>query len=482
MRLTWSTSVTLALLLACSYESGLDTEQTSGGGDSSTEIDAKTTSGTPEPTTGGPTSQTTFTTEDPTTQTSDEPAESTGLTTESTSPDTTDTSTGTSTGTTGESTDTSTGTTVADTDTSTGTTEPPESCVDGLPNGDETDVDCGGDVCDPCDDGQMCVDGDDCASSSCDGTCQPAACDDGIVNGAETDVDCGGGDCGPCEDGELCVDGDDCVSGVCEAQMCQLPACDDGAINGDETDVDCGGIDCGPCDDGAACLIDDDCASQVCEGDQCAAPACDDGVQNGEETAVDCGGPGCLACQVDHLILNEVDYDQPGQDNQGAEFIEIWNNTGATVSLAGLRVVLVNGANNQTYANIDLSGAVEILDGQYLVVAPAAFAVPQGVLKVNTPGANDQIQNGAPSPDGVALVDTVNLKLIDALSYEGSLTSGNVTGLGMGINLVEGTATPAVDNGAAGSLARLPNGTDTDDAAADWAFTATLTPGLPNVP
>ena len=30
--------------------------------------------------------------------------------------------------------------------------------------------------------------------------------------------------------------------------------------------------------------------------------------------------------------------------------------------------------------------------------------------------------------------------------------------------------------------ARLPDGTDTDDAAADWAFTTMPTPGAANVP
>ena len=33
-----------------------------------------------------------------------------------------------------------------------------------------------------------------------------------------------------------------------------------------------------------------------------------------------------------------------------------------------------------------------------------------------------------------------------------------------------------------GSLARLPDGTENDNAAADWNFTTTPTPGAPNVP
>lgn len=45
----------------------------------------------------------------------------------------------------------------------------PASCVDGLVNQDETDVDCGGSICDPCENGQACGVSGDCLSTSCDG-------------------------------------------------------------------------------------------------------------------------------------------------------------------------------------------------------------------------------------------------------------------------------------------------------------------------
>ncbi|MBK8718069.1 MAG: hypothetical protein IPN32_25560, partial [Deltaproteobacteria bacterium] len=41
-------------------------------------------------------------------------------------------------------------------------------CFDGVHNGDETDVDCGG-SCHPCDDGQGCAVLEDCYSLVCDG-------------------------------------------------------------------------------------------------------------------------------------------------------------------------------------------------------------------------------------------------------------------------------------------------------------------------
>jgi hypothetical protein len=74
--------------------------------------------------------------------------------------------------------------------------------------------------------------------------------------------------------------------------------------------------------------------------------------------------------------------------------------------------------------------------------------------------------------------------LLDALSYEGSITMTTIPGVGI-VSLVEGTALPGAvldSNTVVGSLCRLPDGTDTGDAASDWAFSATITPGAPNVP
>lgn len=88
-----------------------------------------------------------------------------------------------------------------------GTTAP--TCSDGVQNGNETGVDCGGPDCAPC--------------------VTPPTCSDGIQNGNETGIDCGGPDCAPCV---------------------TPPTCDDGIQNGNETGVDCGGPDCAPCNTG----------------------------------------------------------------------------------------------------------------------------------------------------------------------------------------------------------------------------------------
>ncbi len=75
---------------------------------------------------------------------------------------------------------------------------------------------------------------------------EPDQCEDGIFNGTESDIDCGGIDCGPCADGDTCLADADCESENCAAGLCEQPSCSDGIQNGTETGVDCGGS-CAAC-------------------------------------------------------------------------------------------------------------------------------------------------------------------------------------------------------------------------------------------
>jgi len=182
------------------------------------------------------------------------------------------------------------------------------------------------------------------------------------------------------------------------------------------------------------------------------------------------------------LVINEVDYDQFNTDT--AEYIEIRNSSGSPTSLAGLQVVLVNGALNTVYDTIDLSPAGSLGGGQYLVIAGPQVTVPGSAIKLDPVWSQDQIQNGA--PDGIALIDSVTHTVLDALSYEGSITLAPLPDFPGPVSLVEGTP---LDVGVADSnttatvsLCRLPDGMDSDDAATDWTTCATLTPGEPNQP
>ena len=61
--------------------------------------------------------------------------------------------------------------------------------------------------------GSACAVDHDCHSGNClDKVCQRETCKDGILNGSETDVDCGGGGCSACGVGQQCFDsGQDCT-------------------------------------------------------------------------------------------------------------------------------------------------------------------------------------------------------------------------------------------------------------------------------
>jgi hypothetical protein len=157
------------------------------------------------------------------------------------------------------------------------------------------------------------------------------------------------------------------------------------------------------------------------------------------------------------LVLNEVDYDQVGADAAG--FVEIANTGDAAATLDGVALVLVNGGDGAEYARKDLTGTLAA--GAHLVV-------------------DVDPQNGA--PDGLALVDTSAGTLLDALSYEGAITAATIGSATF--DLVEGTLLPADvadSNTVDATVARIPDGQDGDDAAADWAYTTTPTPGAANV-
>lgn len=183
-------------------------------------------------------------------------------------------------------------------------------CSDGIRNGEETDVDCGGRVCDPCPLGLSCDAPSDCISGHCAGfICTPApTCDDGKKNGKETDVDCGGGVCDPCASDRGCVGPSDCLTGICTNDECREPSCADELQNQGESDVDCGGPVCAPCPTTKTCSEASDCASGVCRDLVCApAPSCLDEMKNGNESDVDCGGTLCDGCATGRFCSAPTD-------------------------------------------------------------------------------------------------------------------------------------------------------------------------------
>ena len=74
------------------------------------------------------------------------------------------------------------------------------------------DLDCLGDKCNM---------DSDCVTGYChEGHCSEASCNDSIINQDETDVDCGGSVCQPCGEGKGCLSSSDCATGYCKNGEC----------------------------------------------------------------------------------------------------------------------------------------------------------------------------------------------------------------------------------------------------------------------
>ncbi|MEM6684301.1 MAG: M43 family zinc metalloprotease [Bacteroidota bacterium] len=173
---------------------------------------------------------------------------------------------------------------------------PPPTCNDGIQNGDETGVDCGGSSCAPCQSGcsdnevtltitfdnypeetswSLVTDGGTSVASGTysaanpDGStvietlCLPNDCYTFTINDAFGDGICcsygngsytltgpdgtiqSGGSFGASESTDFCVG----------STPPPLPTCDDGIQNGDETGIDCGGSSCAPCQTAGTTLL-----------------------------------------------------------------------------------------------------------------------------------------------------------------------------------------------------------------------------------
>ncbi len=120
------------------------------------------------------------------------------------------------------------------------------------------------------------------------------SCDDGIVSGQETDVDCGGGTCEPCDLGWSCLLDRDCVSDRCLDGECVLSGelCGNGKQDPGETcDGDCP----------ASCNDSDDCTSDLLSGsaEECTAEC----IYSPITSCTD--GDGC--CPTDCTFANDND-------------------------------------------------------------------------------------------------------------------------------------------------------------------------------
>ncbi len=164
------------------------------------------------------------------------------------------------------------------------------------------------------------------------------------------------------------------------------------------------------------------------------------------------------------LVINEIDYDQPGTD--AAEFIELKNVSTGAINLNNYSLQLVNGTGGGAaiYQTIILPN-VNLAAGDYFVICANAATVANCDLDV-APDTN-LIQNGAPDGSGVRLSGA----LVDAVSYEGNTGAPYTEGSGVGL---EDDSTQANMG-----ISRCADGVDTDVNNVDLSFRS-ITPGAIN--
>lgn len=167
--------------------------------------------------------------------------------------------------------------------------------------------------------------------------------------------------------------------------------------------------------------------------------------------------------QAPSVVINEVLYDAVSIDT-GFEWIELFNPRETAVDLSAWRIERGGTAFE----------AVFTFPAGVMIAPQAFFVVGESLVEEADLTATLAFQNGGSATDGIRLVDGAGL-VVDVLLYDEPNTSGLPDETGM-----PGTSfAPDVAEGH--SLARIPDGTDTNQSAADFADTAAPTPGSPNL-
>ncbi|MGK0357889.1 MAG: hypothetical protein ACI9U2_000172 [Bradymonadia bacterium] len=255
-----------------------------------------------------------------------------------------------------------------------------------------------------CPNGQACSDGmctlqcvNDCAAG------QTACAPDGERRCGDFDAD----DCRDWSSPVPCGPGEGCVSAAC-ASIC-ADDCDAGTQR-------CDGARLATCADGNG----DGCVEWTPPVECAPGAACSDGV--------------CRALPVNDALFNEVYYDAPGAD-QATVFIELSGPPG--LSLDDVRIIGINGANGETYGEIELMGLMPA-NGLLVIAHPDAEPALLAVADLIDPQAD--LQNG---PDSVILAR--GAVFVDNLSYGDFGAGGNFVGQGE----------PALEPGNGQSLQRV---------------------------
>jgi len=209
-----------------------------------------------------------------------------------------------------------------------------------------------------------------------------------------------------------------------------------------------------PC--GAGCAAAED-ANTGGERDLAVSPAgTDDLATDSGDLAHDGGAPPITCGAGMHVVINEV---QAGSAASASdEFIELFNPCATSIDLTGSTLVYRSAAGVSDVVVIALTKPIAA-GGYYLVTGPT---FPDAGAPDQSYGAGKLAAAGG----GIGLRDGAQL-LVDSVGY-GTATNA----------FVEGAAAPAPPNGQ--SIARKPNGTDSNHNDVDFAVAVTPTPRAAN--
>ena len=159
-----------------------------------------------------------------------------------------------------------------------------------------------------------------------------------------------------------------------------------------------------------------------------------------------------------NLIINEVLYDPEGPDD-GLEFVELFNPTNETVSLNCMILETGNGAGAGDWGlAVEWTDHVYIEPGRFFVVGERAVTPPPDWV------CDLDLQNG---PDACRL--TYGESVLDLVGWGTHTYSEYYEGA------------PCEDVASGSSVARIPDGADSQDNAADFRPASPPTPGRRNV-
>lgn len=154
-------------------------------------------------------------------------------------------------------------------------------------------------------------------------------------------------------------------------------------------------------------------------------------------------------------VVNEI---MTGGTGSGAEeFVEVLNACAATIDLTGARLVYRSAAGTSDSTLFAWTAGTLLAPGARLVYGGAAFGGPR----------DGDLGAGLSGTGGAVAIRAGGGAIADSVGY-GTATNA----------FVEGTAAPAPAAGT--SIGRLPDGTDTNQNAADWSPLMTPTPGARN--